>query len=232
LNGIVEEITDRYNECKKIDSAAAYLATVEKYDERVMKDWTYPPKPAVPKLLDAVTRSENRHSNLGPSSTASDVAREELPVPPKRRRVYDPNSRKMTNSFKAPMRQKIPLNIKIVCGMGGKKKKKTLKTLNRQEGDAFENVTEDTSTVTRVVSDDESAVSLPPDFNLASIPIDDVDDVVDNVVDDTLDDVVQYSFITRSESVPSEVLNSSDIVDSNTGVVVTVKSFHRKKPTL
>jgi hypothetical protein len=249
LNGIVEEITDTYNSYKKKDPVAAYTSTVERYGERIMKYWTYPALPAVPRLLEPVTRSEVRSSDYGPPSTASDVAREQCPVPP-RSKFYDPNSRKRDNTFKTPMRgSKMPINLKITSSK--KVFKKTLKTLNRKEPDAFDSVNEDMHSTPKFLSDDESDdesnkiqgtdkekpqastsvrqekhitltdQDLPANFSLGSLPLVMPDDVLDDVEHGDVDETI---FVLEG----TEEYNS--LVDANTGVVVNAKNLHRKNP--
>jgi hypothetical protein len=249
LNGIVEEITDTYNSYKKKDPVAAYTSTVERYGERIMKYWTYPALPAVPRLLEACTRSEGGSSDFGPPSTASDVARDMVPVPP-RGKCYDPNSRKRDprGSFKTPMRgSKMAIDMKITSSK--KVFKKTLKTLNRKEPDAFDSFNEDTHSTPKVVSDDESDddiqgtdkekpqasrsvrqdkgitlsdQDLPANFSLGSLPLVMPEDVLHDVEHDkTIDETI---FVLEGTD------EYKSLVDANTGVVVNANNLGRKNP--
>jgi hypothetical protein len=257
LNGIVEEITDTYNSYKKKDPVAAYMSTVERYGERIMKYWTYPALPAVPRLLEAciVTRSEGRSSDYGPPSTASDVAREIVPVPP-RSKFYDPNSRKRDprGSFKTPMRgSKMAINMKITSSK--KVFKKTLKTLNRKEPDAFDSVNEDTHSTPKVVSDDESDDECDDESNKIQgtdkekpqastsvrqekhITLTDQDLPANFSLgslplvmpDDVLHDV-EHGDIDKTIFVLEGTEEYNSLVDANTGVVVNAKNLHQKNP--
>jgi hypothetical protein len=157
LNGIVDQITDLYRSLLKKNPSAAYTATVNKFGERIMKDWTYPALPAIPRLLEPVTRSETASSDYGPSTTADDVAREQCPVPPKGRRVHDPNSRKNSHAFKTPMRSKMVLDVTKKTS-SKKVFKKTLKTLNRKD---TPNVPSDDESNEIQAKEEQQAVKTP-----------------------------------------------------------------------
>jgi hypothetical protein len=122
-----------------------------------MKDWTYPALPAIPRLLEPVTRSETASSDYGPSTTADDVAREQCPVPPKGRRVHDPNSRKNSHAFKTPMRSKMVLDVTKKTS-SKKVFKKTLKTLNRKD---TPNVPSDDESNEIQAKEEQQAVKTP-----------------------------------------------------------------------
>jgi hypothetical protein len=256
LNGIVEEITDTYNKYKKKDPVGAYTSTVEKFGERIMKYWTYPALPAVPRLLEACTRSEGRTSDIGPPSTASDVAREIAPVPP-RGKSYDPNSRKRDprGSFKTPMRgSKMAIDMKITSSK--KVFKKTLKTLNRKQPDAFDTFNEDTHSTPKVVSDEDSDDDIPekPEastlvqqvrrrmsqaskqhkritLSAQDLPADFSLGTVPLVVpEEVLDNVEHDTPIDETIIVIEGTDEYTSLVDANTGVVVNSNNLSRKNP--